>query len=166
MMVAWGGRTLLVGLIARSYDANLALAAWPAAWGMVVVIANSTRMVQQMIIKYRHRLSDRRLLKFTLSVGGTCSLVLLLMATTPWGNLLIRGFIGSDPELIDRIRPVLLVCTLQPLFVAILNAAQGFLVSDGRTGSVNLATWLGTGGGWLLVAWVGVSDRAGWGGEA
>jgi progressive ankylosis protein len=144
MMVAWGGRTLLVGVIARSIDAPLALAAWPAAWGLVLVIANATRMVQQIIIKYRHRVSDRRLFNFALTVGGCGSLLLLLISTTPIGTPIIQGFIGSDRELIDRIRPVLWICSFNPLGVAVLNATQGFLVSDGRTGSVNLATWLGT----------------------
>ena len=32
-----------------------------------------------------------------------------------------------------------------PLFVALQNAIQGFLVSENRTGHVNLSTWLGTG---------------------
>jgi progressive ankylosis protein len=144
MMVAWGGRTLLVGVIARSVDAPLALAAWPAAWGLVLVIANSTRMVQQIIIKYRHRVTDARLLNFALTVGASCSLLLLFMSTTPIGTQIIQSFIGSDRDLADRIRPVLLICTLNPLLVAVLNAVQGFMVSEGRTGSVNLATWLGT----------------------
>jgi progressive ankylosis protein len=144
MMVAWGGRTLLVGVIARATDAPLALAAWPAAWGLVLVIANSTRMVQQIIIKYRDRVADTRLLKFALTVGASGSLLLLLMSTTPIGTQMIQGFIGSDPDLVDRIRPVLLICTFNPLLVATLNAVQGFMVSEGRTGSVNLATWIGT----------------------
>jgi progressive ankylosis protein len=40
---------------------------------------------------------------------------------------------------------VLRICTLVPLLVALQNATQGFLVSAGRTGTVNLSTWLGTG---------------------
>jgi progressive ankylosis protein len=43
MMVVWGGRVLLVGILARSQDSALALAAWAAAWGVITVISNSTR---------------------------------------------------------------------------------------------------------------------------
>ncbi len=161
MMVAWGGRTLLVGVIARSVDAPLALAAWPAAWGLVLVIANSTRMVQQIIIKYRHRVTDARLLNFALTVGASCSLLLLLMSTTPIGTQIIQSFIGSDRDLVDRIRPVLLICTVNPLLVAVLNAVQGFMVSEGRTGSVNLATWLGT---FVLLGVAIVAVNQGWSG--
>jgi progressive ankylosis protein len=32
-----------------------------------------------------------------------------------------------------------------PLLVALQNATQGFLVTENRTGHVNLSTWLGTG---------------------
>ena len=156
MMVVWGGRVLLVGVIARSQDSALALAAWTASWGVVLVIANSTRMVQQIIIKYRHQVSDQRLLKFTLTVGSVCSLVLLIMSNTSIGTGMIQAFVGNDRDLVDSIRPVLQICTIVPLLVALQNATQGFLVSAGRTGTVNLSTWLGT-GTLLLIATIGVS---------
>jgi progressive ankylosis protein len=156
MMVVWGGRVLLVGVIARSQDSALALAAWTAAWGVILVIANSTRMIQQIIIKYRHKLPDRQLLKFTLTVGFVCSLVLLVMGNTAIGNGMIQAFVGNDRDLVNSIRPVLQICTLVPLLVALQNATQGFLVSAGRTGTVNLSTWLGT-GTLLLVATLCIS---------
>jgi progressive ankylosis protein len=160
MLVAWGGRALLVGVIARAGDGQIALAAWPAAWGLVIVIANSTRMVQQIIIKYQGRVADRLLLNFALSVGMACSILLLLISTTPIGDTIVQSFIGSDRLLVDRIEPVLLICSIVPLLIAIQNATQGFLVSGGKTGSVNIATWLGTiallGSAWLAVG-MGVS---------
>lgn len=145
MLVVWGGRALLIGIVARAQDASFALAAWPAAWGLVLVIANSTRMVQQMVIKYRGQVSDRRLLLFALMVGSTCSVLLFLMATTDVGEQIVQGFLGKDETLVEKIRPVLLICSGIPLLVALQNAIQGFLVSTGRTGSLNLATWLSTG---------------------
>jgi progressive ankylosis protein len=156
MLVVWGGRALLISIIARAQDATIAIAAWSAAWGLVLVIANSTRMVQQMVIKYRHQVRDHQLLMFALTVGGVCSGVLLLMSSTPAGDQIVQSFIGSDRALAESIKPVLLVCAGVPLLVAIQNATQGFLVSEGRTGSVNLATWLGT-GILLLIATVTVS---------
>jgi progressive ankylosis protein len=145
MMVVWGGRAILISILARAQDATVAIAAWSAAWGLVLVIANSTRMVQQMVIKYRHQVSDRQLLTFAISVGGACSTLLLLMSLTPIGNRMVQSFIGNDLTLAKSIKPVLLICTIVPLFVALQNAIQGFLVSENRTGHVNLSTWLGTG---------------------
>jgi progressive ankylosis protein len=145
MMVVWGGRAILISILARAEDATIAIAAWSAAWGLVLVIANSTRMVQQMVIKYRHQVSDRQLLTFAISVGGACSSLLLLMSLTPIGDRIVQSFIGNDLTLANSIKPVLLICTIVPLFVALQNATQGFLVSENRTGHVNLSTWLGTG---------------------
>ena len=145
MMVVWGGRAILISILARAEDSTIAIAAWSAAWGLVLVIANSTRMVQQMVIKYRHQVSDRQLLSFAISVGAACSSLLLLMSVTPIGDRIVQSFIGNDLTLANSIKPVLLICTIVPLFVALQNATQGFLVSENRTGQVNLSTWLGTG---------------------
>jgi progressive ankylosis protein len=151
MMVVWGGRVLLVGILARSQDSALALAAWAAAWGVITVISNSTRMIQQIVIKYRHQVSDAMLLKFTLTVGLICSFVLFTMSSTAMGNTIVTAFVGDDRDLVASIKPVLQICMLIPLLIALQNATQGFLVSAGRTGTVNLSTWLGT-GTLLLVA--------------
>ena len=182
MLVTWGGRALLVGAISRSVDAPIALAAWPAAWGLVLVIANSTRMLQQIIIKYQGKVGvgvgvgeaspqgeasppgeaavkqNRVLLNFALSVGGGCSILLLLISTTNVGEWVIQAFIGSDRALINSIKPVLLICAGIPLLVALQNATQGFLVGAGKTGGVNQATGVGT-MALLGIAWLAV--RAG-----
>ena len=143
MMLGLGARAALVGIVARSNDGSIALAAWPAAWGLVLVIANSTRMVQQIIIRNRKLISDRVLITFAISVGMFCSLILLAVSGTPMSEAAISYFIGNDRELIDRVRPVLLICILMPLLVSIQNALQGFLVSEGRTWSINQAAWIG-----------------------
>jgi progressive ankylosis protein len=143
MMLGWGARAALVGIVARSNDGSIALAAWPAAWGLVLVIANSTRMVQQIIIRNRKLISDLVLITFAISVGIVCSLILLSVSGTPMSESAISYFIGSDIELIARVRPVLLICAVMPLFVSLQNALQGFLVSEGRTWGVNQAAWVG-----------------------
>ncbi len=143
MMLGWGARAALVGIVARSNDGSIALAAWPAAWGLVLVIANSTRMVQQIIIRNRKLIPDRFLIIFAISVGIVCSLILLSVSGTPISEAAISYFIGNDRELIDRVRPVLLICAMMPLLVSIQNALQGFLVSEGRTWGVNQAAWVG-----------------------
>jgi progressive ankylosis protein len=143
MMLGWAARAALVGIVARSNDGSIALAAWPAAWGLVLVIANSTRMVQQIIIRNRKLMSDRVLITFAISVGIMCSLILLALSGTPISVVAISYFIGNDTELIMRVRPVLLICVMMPLLVSLQNALQGFLVSEGRTWGVNQAAWIG-----------------------
>jgi progressive ankylosis protein len=143
MMLGWGAKAALVGIVARASDGDIALAAWPAAWGLVLVVANSTRMVQQIIIRNRKLMPDRVLIIFAISVGIICSLILLSIIGTPLSIEAIGWFIGNDQELIDRVRPVLLLCIVVPLLISIQNALQGFLVSEGRTWGVNQAAWVG-----------------------
>ena len=143
MMLGWGARAALVGIVARSNDGSIALAAWPAAWGLVLVIANSTRMVQQIIIRNRKVLPDRVLISFAITVGIVCSLILLSVSGTPLSKDAIGWFIGNDRDLIARVRPVLLICAGMPLLVSLQNAVQGFLVSEGRTWGINQAAWVG-----------------------
>jgi progressive ankylosis protein len=144
MLVVWGGRALLISIIAKSNEPTIAIASWSAGWGLVLVIANSTRMVQQIVIKYRHQINDGELLKFAVTVGVFCSSMLLIMSSTPIGEQIIQSFIGGNINLANNIKPVLLICAIVPLLVAMQNATQGFLISSGKTGKVNLATWLGT----------------------
>lgn len=144
MLVVWGGRALLLSILGRGDDATTAIASWSAAWGLVLVIANSTRMVQQIVIKYHARMAFSSLFMFALSIGLTCSLILLLMVATPISDQIIGSFIGNDRVLVTQIKPVILVCAIIPMLTALQNAGQGFLVGQGKTNRVNLATWLGT----------------------
>jgi progressive ankylosis protein len=143
MMLGWGARAALVGIVARATDGSIALAAWPAAWGLVLVVANSTRMVQQVIIRNRQLMPDRVLMMFAIMVGMLCSAILFIVSATPISELAIGYFIGNDRELILRVRPVLMLCVVMPLLVSIQNALQGLLVSESRTWGINQAAGIG-----------------------
>lgn len=144
MLVVWGGRFLLIAIIARAVDGSIALAVWPASWGVVLLVANATRMVQQVIIKNRSQVADGILVWFSLSVGALFSMLLLLIPTSPWGSILLKGFLGNDAALLAGVSPVLVICAIVPFLIALQNALQGFLMSEAKTGSINSATWLGT----------------------
>lgn len=155
MLIVWGGRAILLGIVARSVDATMALAAWPAAWGLVLVIANASRMVQQIVIRNKGELSASLLIGFATSVGAALSLLLVAVGSTAAGNAVIAVFVGGDPGLSAAVRPVILVTAAVPLLVSIQNALQGFLISEGLTHRVNVATWIGT-TVLLATAYVGV----------
>jgi progressive ankylosis protein len=157
MMLGWGARAALVGIVARANDGSIALAAWPAACGLIVVTNNSTRMVQQIIIRNRQLLPDRVLIIFAITVGSVCSLILLSVSGTPLSAEAIGWFVGNDRELISRVRPVLLICAGMPLLVSVQNAVQGFLVSEGHTWGINQAAWVGA-IGMLGTAYLGVQS--------
>lgn len=144
MLVVWGGRVLLVAVIARALDAPVALAAWPAAWGFVLVVANASRMVQQVIIRNRGEVSAGLLCTFAATVGGALSLLLLIVGSTAMGQAVVTSFVGSDPGLSAAVHPVILATAVIPFLVAVQNAFQGFLIGDGQTQRVNIATSIGT----------------------
>lgn len=144
MLVIWGGRVVLLAVIARSIDADLALAAWPAAWGLVLVIANATRMVQQIVIRNHSFVPKKLLLHFSFSVGLSCSLLLLSLSVTNVGAEIVAAFIGSDAQLLAAVSPVLLLFSPYPLAVALQNGIQGFLIVQGQTKRISVATFIGT----------------------
>lgn len=141
MLVVWGGRACLLGVIARAVDGPLALAAWPAAWSLVLVIANSTRMVQQVAIR-NGDLPEGAVLRFSAAVGVAASASLLAIGATGVGHALLRVFVGGDAALLAGVRPVLLLSVATPLLVAIKNGCQGLLIRTGRTHRVHAGTWV------------------------
>lgn len=145
MLIVWGGRAILISLVARSQDNTLALAAWPAAWGLVLAIANATRMVQQIVISHIDQVKVKLLLQFTLIVGIACSLVLGFIGLTPWGNQLLSLYLGHNAELLQTVRPVIAYASLFPLVLAFQNAIQGLLISRKQNWSINLASLIGVG---------------------
>jgi hypothetical protein len=158
MLVVWGGRALLIGILVQAQDAMVTIAAWTSAWGLVLVIANSTRMVQQIVIKYRHQVSEQKLLIFASIIGASCSLLLLGISISPLGEQIIQSFIGGDQILAQNMKSALLLCTGIPFLVALQNAIQGLFISDGKTGQVNLVTWLCT-GTLLLIAYIFIQQK-------
>ena len=144
MLVVWGGRAALVAVVARAGDASLALAAWPAAWSLVSVVSNATRMVQQVTIRHRAALPAPMLLGFALSVGAACSAGLLALGASPPGRAGVAAFVGGDPGLVEGVVPAVLVCALIPVLVAVQNGCQGLLIGGGATRAVNVGAWIGT----------------------
>jgi hypothetical protein len=152
MLVVWGGRAAMIAIVARAADAPVALAAWPAAWSLVTVIANATRMVQQLTIRHQARTPLPRLLAFAASVGGVCSALVLLLAATPPGQDALAAFLGHDTRLVAAARPTVLACAAIPLLVALQNACQGLLIARGATSAVSRGAWVGVGGGLAIAA--------------
>jgi len=144
MMVVWGGRALLVAIIARSWDSAVSLAAWPAGWGLVLVVANATRMIQQVVIKNRGAIPDRTLSLFAGTVGLAFSGILGTIAFSPAGYTVISAFVGSNATLINGVTPVIAACAVVPLLVAVQNALQGFLMCERKTSHINVSTSVAT----------------------
>ncbi|MFT3772632.1 MAG: hypothetical protein QM820_45150 [Minicystis sp.] len=150
MLIVWGGRAALTSLIARASDGLLALAAWPAGWGLVLSIANATRMVQQVVIAAGDGARPRDVAGFVLLVGILCSASLLLLGFTRPGATLLAAFLGEHRELVAAATPVLRIAAVVPFLVAVQNGLQGLLVRRAKNWQVNIATLAGVGSTLLL----------------
>jgi len=143
MLFMWGGRAALIAVLARAQDSELALAAWSASWGFVILIANLSRMVQQLVIKYSRQVPVSRLLGLGLAAGGLCSLLLTLLGHTAWGHSLLALLIGGDPHLLAAAQAVVAYSLAVPMLVAAQNVLQGFCIVAGRNAWVNGAGLVG-----------------------
>lgn len=167
-VLVWIGRPLLNKGIANAPLAELSLAAWPVAWTTVALIANATRMIQQMVISLlRDSQSYAVLRQFTWLVGGIASAVLALASVTPLAPHYLRQVIGLSDQLATTVLPALQVSVLYPFFVSQQQQYQGLLIRDGQTRTINRAAIYGTGAmvaslyiaiGWL--PWTGVLQAA------
>ena len=153
MLLMWGGRAALVAVLARAHDSELALAAWSASWGFVILIANLSRMVQQLVIKYARQVPAARLAGLGLLAGGACSLMLATLGHSGPGQQLLALLIGGDPRLLEAAQAVVGYSLLVPMLVAAQNVLQGFCIVAGRNTWVNGAGLVGVALTLLAARW-------------
>jgi hypothetical protein len=140
MVIVWGGRALLVAVVARAVDGPLALASWPAAWNFLLLVANCTRMVQQLIIAHVREVRFETLLRFAATAGLWASGLMVVLAFSGAGGRVLLGLLGNQQELYATALPVLRIGCLLPLLVALQNACQGFCIVAGKNWRIQQAT--------------------------
>ena len=166
MVLMWGGRALLLAVLSRAVDAQMALAAWSASWGFVILLANLSRMVQQLVIKYAQLVPAARLMTLGCGAGLICTGLIVGLGQSAVGMALLRQLIGHDPALLAASLEVLRFSLLVPLLVALQNTLQGFCIAASRNGYVNLASLVGLVATlslaqfWVLRGWPGASAGA------
>lgn len=126
-IVVWFGKAALVAVIAHAHDGMLAIAAWTAASGLFLPIANSTRMLQQVVIA-EPKVSRSVLFRFSLGVGLLASIPLVGLGFTFFGEQLLEVLVGTNNELISAVIPSLKILFVLPALVAIQNYLQGQLI--------------------------------------
>lgn len=142
-LFVWGGRAMLVAIIARSSDSLLALASWTAVGAFVLPIANATRMLQQIVIASGKDFSDQSLKNFAMVVGIAFSAPLVLVGFTDSGNSLIGYLLGG--EMSKASIHAIQILSLLPLLVCLQNLYQGFLILYDAKWFINWATIINIG---------------------
>ena len=143
MILMWGGRAVLVAILSRAEDSELALAAWSASWGFVILIANLSRMVQQLVIKHALETPYQRLIGLGFWSGCLCSAFLAFLGYSQAGHSLLILLIGKDPQILMASVSVVKYSLLVPLMVAMQNVFQGFCIVRGKNVWINFSGVLG-----------------------
>ncbi len=143
MVIVWGGRAVLVSILARAVDGELALAAWAGGWGFVILLANSTRMVQQLVITHARHAPQALLLKLALTAGAGATLLLALLGFSPAGRALMSLLLGGGELVGPALLMVRISCCL-PLLVALQNTVQGYSIVSGQNRRIQWASLAGT----------------------
>ncbi|MBX5476167.1 MAG: hypothetical protein IRZ18_03475 [Clostridia bacterium] len=146
-ILIFAGKPLLSSGLARTHDAAQALALWPVVWTSTLLLANGTRMVQQISITH---VVDAESLKsvgrFAWSVAAAFAGSLLLVAWTPLAEVYLKSVVGLPPALVPAAGTTLRILSVLPLAVSVENWLQAHLVRDGRTRPVNVGALLNVGG--------------------
>jgi len=144
-MLIWFSKPAINGGLARSHEAILSLAAWPAVWTTVMLVANAIRMVQQLVITQANSKANYALLRrFTWWAGVTMSALMALVGWSPFGGAFLTQVTGLSGHLADVAVPALRICAIFPLGIALQNHFQGLLIRKGRTGAVNMGALTGS----------------------
>jgi hypothetical protein len=138
--------TPLLGLLAqpigsaamsRMPDPLLSLAAWPALSGLIFLTRSVCMAFNEVVVT----LSDRpravpTLWRYSIVLGSTMTLVLLVLTATPLGGLWFSGACGLDPELTSLAVTGLWLGILMPLLTVLHSFYQGFLMHAQRTRAI------------------------------
>lgn len=139
MIVIWGTRALLVFLLSFAVDSNIALALWPIIWGLVLVVSNGTRMVQQVYIANKEDFPDTSISLFGFSVAIAFTLLLSILVFTHLGNDLLAISIGELVLHKDTILTCLGYFLLFPGLTVLQNILQGKLILLNKTRAIGVA---------------------------
>ncbi|MDC5849612.1 hypothetical protein OPW32_10450 [Vibrio europaeus] len=144
MVMLWGARLMLPLMVAAL--GTVSLAAWAAAWAVTISISNGVRMLQQLVIRHiqaapdAKRLAEKdQLRRFSLLVGAGFSVVLCLLAFSPWGHRLVLWYLGDSKPLLDSVTPVLSVLTILPIIMAMQHYQLGLLMVQNDTRAIGRA---------------------------
>lgn len=132
---------LMLGGIARSHQATLALAAWPVGLGTMWLFSGHIMMLQQVVLSLiKDNKSMILVRRFCGIVIGGFSLLLAIIAFSPLLGLYHGVVIGLTGEMLAMANASLRFLVFMPMLLAAQACAQGVLIRGGRTGPVNLAS--------------------------
>ncbi|NDJ84687.1 MAG: hypothetical protein GYB66_02270 [Chloroflexi bacterium] len=145
-MIEWG--------LARTDDAEAALAAWPVAYGILLITRAGGMAYQEVVIALgKGPQQTRALQQFAWGMGGSISLFLVVVAWTPLIDVYLGPILGAPQDLHPMVVNGARVAGLIPLLTTLHSYFRGLLMLADTTPPIYLAMFLNlivTGGALLL----------------
>jgi hypothetical protein len=127
--------------LARQEDFIVALAGFSVAMVLHLFLASPSYQNHTVTIAMvRGRKSLKRVLFFAFLVGSYVSIMLALVAFTPFGSFLLGSVLGINQQIATEARSVLSILVLLPFATGLRGIAQGLIIQARRTEMVSLAT--------------------------
>jgi hypothetical protein len=134
-------RPLLSAGIAAAAMPRASLAAWPVAWGFVILVGGPVWATQQLTTALAtDETAYRRVRAFTLTLSVFFTLLLGLVTFTPLYGAVMGGVYNLSPVLQDLALPAMKLMILYPLLMGTQSLLRGVLIRRGYTGAVRAAT--------------------------
>jgi hypothetical protein len=134
------GRPILSAGIAAAMLPRASLAAWPVAWGLVILISGPAMSLQQLTTALAaDRPAYRRVRRFSLGLSALFSMTLALVVFTPVYDVVMGGIYNLPPDLQGLARPATQLLAFIPLITGVQSLLRGALIRAGRTGAVRAA---------------------------
>jgi len=127
--------------LARQVDYITALAGFSVAMVLHLFLASPSYQNHTVTIAMvRGRKSLRSVTIFALLVASYVSIMLALVAFSPFGTFLLETILGISEKISDEARGVLAILVFLPFATGLRGLAQGLVIKARRTGLVSVAT--------------------------
>jgi len=127
--------------LARQTDYITALAGFSVAMVLHLFLASPSYQNHTVTIAMVHgRKSLRSVTLFVLLVATYVSIMLALVAFSPFGDFLLGRVIGVSGDIVAEARGVLAILVFLPFATGFRGLAQGLVIQSRRTGLVSIAT--------------------------
>ncbi len=141
MVIIWGTRTLIVFMLSYAIDSKNSLVLWPIIWGIVLIVSNGTRMVQQVYISNKEEFSKSAIKTFILSVALVFTLLFLFFIVTPWGSDILNLSMGNLIKYNNIVLDNLIYFVFFPALTTFQNVLQGELILKNKTKAIGFAAF-------------------------
>jgi hypothetical protein len=133
--------------LARQTDYITALAGFSVAMVLHLFLASPSYQNHTVTIAMaRGRKSLRSITIFVLLVASYVSIMLALVAFTPFGTFLLGQILGVSGDIANEARAALGILVFLPFATGLRGLAQGLVIQARRTGLVSVATGIRVGG--------------------